>query len=252
MNTDVMQDFKARFPGDPFVRAIWCRSERLSENKKHQIEPDANCDFIFSFSEEGDMISAFFAGFDTVAQPLEAGSLTYVGLQFQPQAAASLISAHMTDCVNQRLPLSDVLSGRHRHRWTAFERFSRSALAGSCEQALRHLTPLYDLVRGDPLMDALHHVFQHHPSLDAIAEVADDQGYSLRTLERRTHEFTGLAPRELLRIYRFIRARKLYRKSIPLADLALLAGFADQAHMSREFRRIVGKTPSQYFRKKKA
>ena len=78
------------------------------------------------------------------------------------------------------------------------------------------------------------------PFLDTIAEVADDPDFSIQTLERRSLQSTGLTPRELIRIYRFVRARKLYRPGISFAGLALAGGFADQAHMSLKIRHIVG------------
>jgi AraC-like DNA-binding protein len=36
--------------------------------------------------------------------------------------------------------------------------------------------------------------------------------------------------------------------SAGLAELAMAAGFADQAHMTRDFRAITGLTPADYFR----
>jgi AraC-like DNA-binding protein len=45
---------------------------------------------------------------------------------------------------------------------------------------------------------------------------------------------------------------RIARDDTPLADLALDAGFADQAHFSRVFRRVTGSTPSQYRRRTRA
>jgi AraC family transcriptional regulator len=42
---------------------------------------------------------------------------------------------------------------------------------------------------------------------------------------------------------------RIARDDTPLADLALEAGFADQAHFSRVFRRATGSTPSEYRRR---
>jgi len=247
-----MQGFHTRFSDHAVVRAVWCRSERLALSKRSQIEPDANCDFIFCFSEEGDIVSSIFAGFDTVAQPFEAtpGNFTYVGIQLQPQAAASMIGADMKDCVNRRLALSELLGSRQSRIWDALERFSRSALAGPEQLSLSHLQPLFGQVRHDSLLVTLQEALKGRPFLDTIAEIADDQGFSIRTLERRSLQSTGLTPRELIRIYRFVRARKLYRPGISFAELALAGGFADQAHMSREFRRIAGTPPSRYFQRR--
>ncbi|WP_460739852.1 helix-turn-helix domain-containing protein [Microbacterium neimengense] len=50
----------------------------------------------------------------------------------------------------------------------------------------------------------------------------------------------------LVRIERARRAQELLRTGLPLADVAAAAGFADQPHFSREFRRLVGASPAQF------
>jgi AraC-like DNA-binding protein len=42
---------------------------------------------------------------------------------------------------------------------------------------------------------------------------------------------------------------RLERSDMPLADVALDVGFADQAHFTRVFRRVTGSTPSEYRRR---
>lgn len=59
----------------------------------------------------------------------------------------------------------------------------------------------------------------------------------------------GLSPRELVIRRRIDRAQALMRSSqTPLSQVALECGFADQAHFSRLFRRIVGTTPREWRR----
>lgn len=59
----------------------------------------------------------------------------------------------------------------------------------------------------------------------------------------------GLSPRELVIRRRIERAQTLIRGSrTPLSQVALECGFADQAHFSRLFRRVVGTTPGQWRR----
>jgi AraC family transcriptional regulator len=38
----------------------------------------------------------------------------------------------------------------------------------------------------------------------------------------------------------------LANTELPLADIALAAGFCDQSHFTRTFRRVIGVAPSQY------
>jgi AraC-like DNA-binding protein len=52
----------------------------------------------------------------------------------------------------------------------------------------------------------------------------------------------------LERVLRFQRARRLARDNGSLATVAALAGYADQAHLTREARRLAGRTPSDLFK----
>ena len=87
-------------------------------------------------------------------------------------------------------------------------------------------------------------------SARSVAAVADTLGFSLRTSYTRTVEATGLSPRRLLRIMRLHRA--LHYAAMPCGkwpETAYLAGFADQAHMVREFRALLGDSPNTWRRR---
>jgi AraC-like DNA-binding protein len=69
---------------------------------------------------------------------------------------------------------------------------------------------------------------------------------SERTLRRRFEDAFGYGPKTLDRILRFQRFRRLRRqqRDASAAQLAIEAGYADQAHLIRESRRLTGVTPS--------
>lgn len=73
-------------------------------------------------------------------------------------------------------------------------------------------------------------------------------GISPRHLGRLDRDWVGLSPGHLLRLRRFQRAlrRLSLQPAVPLARIAFETGFADQAHLTREFRRYSGMTPSHF------
>jgi AraC-like DNA-binding protein len=79
-----------------------------------------------------------------------------------------------------------------------------------------------------------------------IGELAAELGWSRRHLAVRFREELGMAPKALARLLRFERAVKRLRAGDELADLALDAGYYDQAHFNRDFRAFAGTTPTQY------
>lgn len=78
-----------------------------------------------------------------------------------------------------------------------------------------------------------------------VREAAQQLGISARSLHRGVSEISGLSPKALTRIFRFRRALEAINASqpLPLRDLALEAGYTDQAHMTREFQTLGGITP---------
>jgi AraC-like DNA-binding protein len=73
-----------------------------------------------------------------------------------------------------------------------------------------------------------------------VGEVAWDLGFSERQLHRRSVASFGYSPKILQRIVRFQRALTLARAGVPLADVAATAGYADQAHLSHDVKRLSG------------
>lgn len=70
---------------------------------------------------------------------------------------------------------------------------------------------------------------------------------SERTLRRRFHSAFGYGPKTLDRILRFQRYLDITRRDAgsSAARRALAAGYADQAHLVRECRRLALRTPGE-------
>jgi AraC-like DNA-binding protein len=81
-----------------------------------------------------------------------------------------------------------------------------------------------------------------------VAEIARRVGWSERHLTARFRAETGLAPKEAARVVRFDRARRALaaRPRPGLAGLAAATGYADQAHLTREWRAFTGLPPLRW------
>jgi len=84
------------------------------------------------------------------------------------------------------------------------------------------------------------------PSLRGLAS---DLGISRFTLLRRFKRDFGVTPHAYLLRPRVERARQRLARGAELAEVSQELGFADQAHMSRVFKRVVGLTPGAYARR---
>jgi AraC-like DNA-binding protein len=79
-----------------------------------------------------------------------------------------------------------------------------------------------------------------------ITDLAAELGRSRRHLAVRFREELGMTPKSLARLLRFERAVQRLRAGDELGDLALDAGYYDQAHFNRDFRAFAGTTPTEY------
>lgn len=83
-----------------------------------------------------------------------------------------------------------------------------------------------------------------------VDELAARTGHERRALERAFDTWVGLSPKVLLRVQRVQRTLASLA-TVPRCSLTALAvrhGFADQAHLTREFHAFVGLAPTAYLR----
>ncbi len=85
-----------------------------------------------------------------------------------------------------------------------------------------------------------------------VHEAAQLLGCSRRHLSGRVRTELGVTPKEYQRLVRFETARGRLAVAgttkAALADVAAASGFADQAHLSREWRAMAGCTPTAWLR----
>lgn len=79
-----------------------------------------------------------------------------------------------------------------------------------------------------------------------VSTLAEDVGWSRRHLGERFRREFGLSPKVASRVMRFEVAHRMLRTAARpgLAEIAARCGYADQAHLTREWRELAGCTPS--------
>jgi AraC-like DNA-binding protein len=127
----------------------------------------------------------------------------------------------------------------------AFEAESRLALVADRLRVHLGQPPAHEPKRGlaDELRDLLDAKL---PEAMTLAEAADTLGAHPAYLVRCFGARFGLPPHRYLTGRRVDRARRLLLDGAPAADVAAAAGFTDQAHLTRHFKRYLGTTPARY------
>lgn len=90
-------------------------------------------------------------------------------------------------------------------------------------------------------------IAQHHDRVVDLQEIATEVGLNMRYLISLFREGTGLPPHQYQIAVRVEKARELLQTSnAELSDVALAAGFCDQSHFSRLFKRSYGFSPGVF------
>jgi AraC-like DNA-binding protein len=156
-----------------------------------------------------------------------------------PRCARLLRSAHLAAEHGDRLASSSLL-----HAALAGVLAAHARLAGDRDEPRR---PRYGSAAVRAAQDALADRIADPPSLDELALAA---GMSPFALLRAFRAETGLPPHAYLNQQRVRLARRLLDTGLRPADVAAEAGFADQPHLTRHFKRVVGVPPGAYQRER--
>lgn len=172
------------------------------------------------------------------------------GVLLQPGAARMLVTGPVRGLIGSSVPLAEL-------RVTdaaGLARDVRSAVStGDDQRAIESfeawLAAQHLVVDADArLVRQVVELAEHDRTILRAEQLADATGLGLRSLQRLVREQLGLTPKWLISRYRMQEAAAALATPDPpgLADLAVSLGFTDQAHLTREFRAVIGETPRRY------
>jgi AraC-like DNA-binding protein len=239
--------YRERKPSEilrPFLVCGWTRQERGDpSDSTNRILPDGCVDIVW------DGRTVFVAGPDTRAVLLatRAAPASFAGVRFRPGAAPALLRLPASELRDQRVALADIWDAPEVRR--LLDRLARAASpSDACDELERALVArLEDPV--DPLVTGAVSAIATSPG-PRIAGLAARLGVTDRTLHRRVGSAVGYGPKMLQRVVRFRRFLAVVPRHVDLglAGLAQIAGYADQAHLSRECNALADLTPLQLVR----
>ncbi len=189
---------------------------------------------------------AFVAGQLSRYLLLEPGRRVHTfAVRFRPAGAALLTGGGVDALTNRQERIENVLGAAGAELTEALLLARGDAARQRLVEAFLHtrLGRVEDDTRVGAVIDAI----LLDPAGASVARLADAVGLSRRQLERRFASRVGLSPKAFARTIRF---QSLFRMlgdetGQRFADLALAAGYFDQAHLSRDFHELSGQAPRQ-------
>src|SRR5690349_6285122 len=224
----------------PHVACLWTRDPEPAASVR-RILPDACVDVVWV---QGDRLVVAGPATGPSLNALPAGAAA-AGVRFRVGAAGSALGIAAQELRDRYVDLAEVWGRRAAGRLAArLERAAtpNAATAELVRAVVGRLSPpdeLDGVVRAAALRAATPRT--------AVERVASDLGLGERQLRRRFADAVGYGPKTLQRVLRFQRFLALAEASGAAADLAQLAfeaGYADQAHLTRDCRRLSGLTPA--------
>jgi AraC-like DNA-binding protein len=181
-----------------------------------------------------------------------AGSGRVFAIKFRPGGFRPFVDSPVSDFADRVVPLRDVFA-------SAPATFARDVLSSDHERAVAHLEAL---LRGrQPQADAnlalvvgIAERIAVDRDLTRIEQVAAAFALTPRTLQRLFREYVGVGPKWVIQRYRLheVVERVEANTAVDWAALSVELGYADQAHLIRDFTKLVGRTPAAYARDARA
>jgi AraC-like DNA-binding protein len=189
--------------------------------------------------DSGLSLWTFFARTGSLLQRRDGGADTMVGLREigGVESRCALVSAPALS-LRARISVFDA----------TFLMRPRSMLLTELERRFSVQPPRGGLPAG-VLRRVRDHIDSHLEDHISLEVLAADARLSLYHFARAFRQSMGISPHRYVIQQRVKKAQRLLAQTdLPLANIAVAVGFADQSHFSRQFHRLVGTTPSGFRR----
>ncbi|MEU5776917.1 helix-turn-helix domain-containing protein [Streptomyces venezuelae] len=241
----------------PYLEHYWLIDWDLPEPYATHVVPHPSVNVVFQryAADAADATGTAFGevagvGLGLFTQKLE-GRGRVCGVQFRPGAFRPFAPERpLSDLTGHRLPLDEVFPHTPEQAAAAVAAIlspdDEHARVAALDAFLLNLAPardpqadlaagLVDRIRGDR-------------SIRRVDAFARTEGMSVRALQRLFSAYVGVGPKWIILRYRIHEAleRAESERDVDWADLAAALGYADQAHLVRDFTTTVGVPPTAY------
>lgn len=217
----------------PYLRhAIACLWLRRGTGEQVRVIPDGCVDIVWR-----PRIGAIIAGPDTRHWFSGPGTdEPIVGVRFRPGAGGQALGVPLCELRDRRVVLEDLNPNLAQNLVTSDDPEVISLRLAAITAEIVNERPPDRMVQAAAL--------RLRDSRVHVDRLADDLGFSERQLRRRFDDAVGYGPKTLQRVLRL--RQFLASSGGDIAAAALDAGYADQAHLTRECRRLTGLAPGEW------
>jgi len=173
------------------------------------------------------------------------GPIGAIVVRLKPEAADRLMGDRMQDFLNKKIDLRDLFKPGEL---SLLEEVLMEAPDSATRFAAIEFFLLRNLREARPpsLAGRAARSLRHDPGL-SVGRLAAQLDVSERHLSRAFRIMYAAGPKEFARFARLEKVVAMRHGGSAWADIAYACGFADQAHMIRDFEAVFGESPHQFF-----
>jgi AraC-like DNA-binding protein len=242
------------------VTAYWRVAGDASEVPSSAVLPDGQVELVFNLGAPVGLAGPAYTGDQpdrAVVGPLSRalrleyrGPVDTFGIRFHPARGAGFFGKPATALTDKLSPLAEVCAPLDEALSVVLsEKPSLETQTGRAAVDRALLRQLPSALPSDgPVVAIVDRLSSSEPA-PPVAQIASELGLSSRHLQRRFLAAVGVPPKRYMRVLRFARVWQLatMRPRETWAELAVAHGYADQAHMVREFRAFGAEPPTRLF-----
>jgi AraC-like DNA-binding protein len=234
-----------------YIDCIWISDFTNDETRNQITIADGYSEMVFKFSQANynfnpdHLEEKYIIGEKTKYKAFEVNNNDiFIGIKIKPGFLYPLINIPMYE-IRDKSVLLDLINSKLFSNLDDFK--DKHDFIDSIQDRLKRLynnsKELHNTIK-----KAVNIIISKNGTIN-IKELSRETCMCPRNLERRFNHYVGISPKKLCRLIRFNNIRKIAmsEKNFNYTDLALCAGYSDQAHFNHDFKEFTGHNPSKIY-----
>ena len=174
--------------------------------------------------------------------------ITLIIVVFQPNGIHQLLGIPAVEFLDSIIPVEDVFGEKAAYLEEKLSEQNNQKRIEVLNQFFRKLITSKPFSNSLIIANSLNFIIDKK-GLFSIKQLVEYTGYTERHLERKFKECIGLNPKKfgnVVRLHHFLKLLKNKPDHTSLTAISYDAGFSDQSHLIKEFRKHTGITPKEY------
>lgn len=238
-----------------YVKHYWAIDSCIPEsvNFTQRIIPNGLPELIFYFGDNRSGDNSLLSGQLNKYHDINiSGKISVFAVLFQPHGLPMFQDVPVTELFNSSLPYNDIIKNKSKEIENRISEaksfFERVRII---ENFLLNQAEKFVLKTNFNRIEESINIINKTKGNVSVDFLAASTCLSRKQFERTFSGFTGISPKQFLKVIRFqnVLNQKRIAPNASLTQLSIKSGYYDQSHMINDFYRFSGMSPKQFFSK---